>query len=167
MLRLRSAAIAFIAALALSACRIEDRTPAGSRRDEDAIRSVLATYYQSVGAGDWAASRALFWDSAMVEVRHAGTDSAWREYRTADAYHRDLARRYGSHELSEVSVRIFRLDLRQQGDLASAWVTTRRRPIAGEGRLEVGTADDVILRRAGGTWRIVALASAPDPATTR
>ena len=160
MFRLRSVAIAVVVLAA--ACRIEDRTPTGSRRDEDAIRSVLATYSQSLSARDWSGSRALFWDSATVLVRHAAPDSAWREFRGADAYHRYLARTYAGDRNRAIAVRMFRLDTRQQGDLASAWVITRRRPLAGEGRDEVGTADNLLLRRRDGVWRIVTFASTPD-----
>jgi hypothetical protein len=92
MCRLRS--VALVVAVLLAGCRIEDRTPAGTRRDDDAIRSVLATYYQSLGQRDWSRSRALFWDSATVELRHVAPDTAWRDFRTADAYHQYLARTY-------------------------------------------------------------------------
>jgi hypothetical protein len=164
MSRLR---FAIVAVLAVSACRIEDRTPAGSRRDDEAIRAVLAQYYRDVASHDWAASRALFWDSATVGVRGISPDTAWRDFRSADAYHRHLARVYVDGGQPRLSVRIFRLDLRQEGDLASAWVTTRRRPLPGEGRAEVGTSDNVVLRRDGGSWRILALASMPDPVAVR
>lgn len=160
MFRLRSLALAGVVLAA--GCHIEDRTPTGSRRDEDAIRSVLATYYQSLSSRDWSRSRALFWDSATVELRRPAPDSAWRSFRNADAYHQYLARTYAGDRSSVIAVRMFRLDARQQGDLASAWVITRRRPVAGEGREEVGTADNLVLRRDQGAWRIIGLASTPD-----
>jgi hypothetical protein len=160
MSRLRS--LALVAVVVLGACRIEDRTPTGTRRDEDAIRSVLASYYQSRGQRDWSGSRALFWDSATVELRPAPPDTAWRDFRTADAYHQYLARTYAGDRSSAIAVRMFRLDIRQQGDLAGAWVVTRRRPLAGEGRDEVGTVDHLLLRRQAGAWRIVSYASTPD-----
>lgn len=160
MFRLRS--VALVAVVLAAACRIEDRTPTGSRRDEDAIRSVLATYYKSLSSRDWSGSRALFADSATILLRHAAPDSAWREFRGADAYHRYLARTYAGDRNSAIAVRMFRLDTRQQGDLATAWVITRRRPLAGEGREEVGTADNLLLRRQDGVWRIMTFASTPD-----
>jgi hypothetical protein len=160
MLRPRLAAL--IAAALLAGCHIEDRTPTGTRRDDDAIRGLLATYYKSLGARDWARSRTLFWDSATVELRHAAPDSAWRDFRSADAYHQYLARTYAGDRNRAIAVRIFRLDTRVQGDLASAWVITRRRPLAWEGREEVGTADQLLFRRRGGAWRIVSFASVPD-----
>ena len=156
MCRLRS--VALVVAVVLAGCRLEDRTPAGTRRDDDAIRSVLATYYQSLGQRDWSRSRTLFWDSATVELRRAAPD----------AYHQYLARTYAGDRSSVIAVRMFRLDIRQQGDLASAWVVTRRRPLAGEGREEVGTVDNMVLRRRDGAWRIVSYASTPDvPAAAR
>ena len=160
MLRPRLAAL--LAAALLAACHIEDRTPTGTRRDDDAIRAMLATYYKSVGVRDWSRSRVLFWDSATVELRHAPPDSAWRDFRGADAYHQYLARTYAGDRNRAIAVRIFRLDTRLQGDLASAWVITRRRPLPGEGREEVGTADHILLRRRDGAWRIVSYASVPD-----
>lgn len=160
MLRLRSAAIAVVVLAA--ACRIEDRTPTGSRHDEDAIRAVLATYYQSLSMRDWSRSQALFADSAVVVLRHASPDSIWREFRSAGAYHRYLAQTFAGDRSRAIAVRMFRLDARQQGDLASAWVITRRRPLAGEGRDEVGTADNFLLRRRHGEWRILSVASIPD-----
>jgi hypothetical protein len=160
MLRLRSAAIAFVVLAA--ACRIEDRTPAGSRHDEDAIRAVLATYYQSLSVRDWSRSQALFADSAIIVLRHALPDTAWREFRSAGAYHRYLAKTYAGDRGRAIAVRMFRVDTRQQGDLASAWVITRRRPLAGEGREEVGTADNFLLRRQHGGWVILNVASIPD-----
>jgi ketosteroid isomerase-like protein len=160
MFRLRSAAIAV--AVLVAACHIEDRTPTGSRRDEDAVRSAVANYYRSLSTRDWSGSRALFWDSATVVLRHPAPDSAWREFRGADAYHRYLARTYAGDRNRAIAVRMFRLDTRLQGDLASAWVITRRRPLAGEGREEIGTADNLLLRHADGVWRIVSFASTPD-----
>lgn len=166
MSRLRS--LALVVTVVLAGCRIEDRTPAGTRRDDDAIRSVLATYYQSLGQRDWSRSRALFWDSATVELRHAPPDTSWRNFRTPDAYHQYLARTYAGDRSGAIAVRMFRLDIRQQGDLADAWVVTRRRPLAGEGRDEVGTVDNLLLRRRDGAWRIVSYASTPDlPAAPR
>lgn len=161
MSRLRVAALV-AGVLCIAACRIEDRTPTGSRRDDDAIRALLATYYQSLAEKDWATSRSLFWDSAAVELRRSDADSVWRDFRTADRYHQYLSRTYAAANSSVLGVRMFRVDVRQQGDLASAWVITRRRPGEGEGRNEVGTADNIVLRRYHGAWRIVALASTPD-----
>jgi len=160
MLRLRSAAIALVVLAA--ACRIEDRTPTGSRHDEDAIRAVLANYYKALSVRDWSRSRALFSDSAVIILRHAPPDSAWREFRTAGAYHRYLAQTYAGDGSRAIAVRMFRVDVRQQGDLASAWVITRRRPLPGEGRDEVGTADNFVLRRQAGGWRVLNVASTPD-----
>ena len=150
-----------IGALAIGGCRIEDRSPTGTRRDDDAIRALVATYYQSVGTHDWATSRSLFWDSAAVELR-GPAPAEWRTFRTADAYHQFLSRSFAT--APALAVRMFRLDIRQQGDLASAWVITRRRPTGQEGRGEVGTADNLLLWRRDGAWRILALASVPDSA---
>ncbi len=161
MLRLRSAAL-LAGVLFLASCQIEDRTPTGSRRDDDAIRAVLATYYRALGERDLAGSRAMFWDSASVELRSVLPDTAWRDFRSADAYHTFLRHAYAGDRTSLIAVRMFRIDVRQQGDVASAWIITRRRPLHGEGRAEVGTADNLVLRRSASGWRIVSLVSVPD-----
>ncbi len=163
MRRLCSLALV-LGVVAVGACRIEDRTPAGTRRDDEAIRALLATYYQSLGARDWATSRSLFWDSAAVEIRRTAPDSAWRAFRSADSYHQYLSRTFGGGIAPVLAVRMFRIDIRQQGDLATAWVVTRRRPTDREGAGEVGTADNVLLWRRGAAWRIAGLASVPDSA---
>jgi hypothetical protein len=56
------------------------------------------------------------------------------------------------------------MDLRQEGDLAAAWVTTRP---GGAGEKERGDVlEHFVLRRGEGTWRIVnvAVASGRTPA---
>ena len=160
MVPLRAAAL--VVAVLVAGCHIEDRAPSGSRHDDDAIRSVLATYYQSLGTHNWVRSRELFADSATVEVRRTAPDSVWRDFRSPDAYHVYLSRRYSGARGGAIAVRMFRVDIRQQGDLATAWVVTRRRPMEGEGRDELGTADIMLLRRERGAWRILSYASTPD-----
>ena len=79
-------------------------------------------------------------------------------------YHRSRPRADPAGDPSPGELRVVRMDLRQEGDLATAWVTTRR---GGENRKE---RDDVlehfVLRRGEGSWRIVnvAVASGRTPA---
>jgi len=55
----------------------------------------------------------------------------------------------------EFSVEMTRLELRQAGDLASAWVSVRRRlPKAGEKSEEQEGVEQFVLRRIGTEWRI-------------
>jgi hypothetical protein len=79
-------------------------------------------------------------------------------------YHRSRPRVDPAGDPSPGELRVVRMDLRQEGDLATAWVTTR---LGAEDRKE---RDDVlehfVLRRGEGTWRIVnvAVASGRTPA---
>ena len=78
-------------------------------------------------------------------------------------YHRGRLRADPSGDPSPGELRVVRMDLRQEGDLATAWVTTR--PVdADENRPDV--LEHFVLRRGEGTWRIVnvAVASGRTPA---
>ena len=59
---MRGSQLALLAVLlAASACRIEDRTPAGTRRDEDAVQALVAAYARTLSDRDWVGTRRLFW----------------------------------------------------------------------------------------------------------
>jgi hypothetical protein len=134
--------------LALSAaCHIEDHTPAGSRRDESAIREVIAGYLQDLNQQDWDSARARFTQGARVDYAHSSV--------TLDQFLGDM-RRMGD----SISPRrqLLRLDLRQVGDLAAAW-----------GAYRLGSGDSVamshfVLRRTPEGWRIAHLSVARLPA---
>lgn len=132
-------------------CAIEDRSPDGSRRDEEAIRSVVASYYSGISTRSWDATRIHFWDSALVQVRTA-PGAAWRGFFGPDAYGDWLTSRPGV----DAEIRPLRVDARQEGDFAAAWVETRRG--TGEDRSRA-PADHFVLRRIDGAWRITALAT--------
>jgi hypothetical protein len=133
------------------ACVIEDRSPDGTRRDEEAIRSVVAAYYAGISTRAWDATRIHFWDSALVQVRTA-TGARWRGFSGPDAYGAWLASRPGA----DAEIRPLRVDARQEGDFAAAWVETRRGPV--ETRSST-PADHFVLRRIDGAWRITGLAT--------
>jgi hypothetical protein len=59
-------------------------------------------------------------------------------------------------EPQNFDVRILRTDFRQQGDLAAAWVITRRRTPSGR-------TEHVVLRRIDGDWRILSVAVVSSP----
>lgn len=65
------------------------------------------------------------------------------------AYHRSAAAD-PSGDPSPGEMRIVRVDLRQEGDLAAAWVTAR---LAGPDDGEV--VEHFVLRRSGDEWRVV------------
>ena len=45
----------------VTGCRIEDRTPTGSRRDEDTIQHLLSRYARRLSQRNWTGVRELFW----------------------------------------------------------------------------------------------------------
>lgn len=152
--------IAASLALAVAACRIEDRTPTGSRLDEQTVREVLSAFYESRAAQDWDAARSLLWDSVTVELHQPVAGGIWSTYHTAADYV-DAARRQTRGGRPSDAVHLLRTDYRQQGPLASVWVTARSElppPLEGS----VVAVDHFLLRRIDGAWRIVHLVSIPD-----
>ena len=79
------------------------------------------------------------------------------------AYHRSNAVD-PSGDPSPGEMRVVRVDLRQEGDLAAAWVTAR---LPGPGDGEV--LEHFVLRRSGDVWRVVnvGVASIRPPSTPR
>ena len=155
----------FLLALCLgaaSACRIEDHTPAGTRRDEDAVQVIIARYARRLSVRDWDQVRALFWRngtySGPMIPRSAGNalpiDSALHV----------IARTVEGPEAATFQVRVLRTDLRQEGDLAAVWVTLRRRtPLPGAGPVERDWVEHMVLRRIGPNWRILSVAGSSVP----
>jgi hypothetical protein len=91
----------------LAGCRIEDRTPTGSRRDQAEIQRLIYAYH-----------------------RGAAPDP--------------------SGDPNPGALRVVRLDLRQEGDLAAAWVTARP-----TGTDDGDVLEHFVLRRSGSVWRVV------------
>jgi hypothetical protein len=144
------------------ACRIEDRTPTGTRRDEDAVQEIVARYARRLSARDWDRVRALFWRngtySGPMIPRSAGNalpiDSALHV----------IARTVEGPEAATFYVRALRTDLRQEGDLAAVWVTLRRRtPLPGASPVERDWVEHMVLRRIGSNWRILSVAGSSVP----
>ncbi|HEX5819060.1 MAG TPA: hypothetical protein VFY20_09285 [Gemmatimonadales bacterium] len=79
-------------------------------------------------------------------------------------YHRSRPRADPAGDPSPGELRVVRMDLRQEGDLATAWVTTRRGSDERKEREDV--LEHFVLRRGEGSWRIVnvAVASGRTPA---
>lgn len=157
---MRRFTVAAFLVLAAAGCRIEDRTPTGSRQDEATVREVLAAFYQTRAEHDWIGARGLLWDSLTVELHQPVAGGVWSSYRSADDYV-DAERRGARGEPVSDGVRVVRTDYRQQGPLASVWVTTRSElppPLSGS----VVAIDHFLLRRIDGAWRIVHLVSIPD-----
>lgn len=155
------AAICFGAA-AVAACRIEDHTPAGSRRDEDAVQEIVAQYARRLSARDWNDVRALFWRngtySGPMIPRSAGNALS------IDSALHVIARTVEGPEAASFHVRVLRTDLRQEGDLAAVWVTLQRRmPLPGSGPVERDWVEHMVLRRIGTNWRILSVAGSSVP----
>lgn len=165
MRRLLHAALG-LGLLMAAGCRIEDRTPAGSRRDEDALQALLARYSRDLADRKWADVRGLFWGegsySGPLVPRSVGRAVS------IDSALRVIAFYVDGSEPQNYDVRIVRTDLRQDGDLASAWITVRRRmPLAGSsGWVERDWVEHLVLRRIGGRWRIISVAGSAGPRGT-
>jgi hypothetical protein len=147
-------------------CRIEDRTPTGTRQDETALESLLARYSRDLGDRKWSDVRALFWGegsySGPLVPRSAGRAVS------IDSALRVIAVAVDGADPQSYDVRVLRTDLRQDGDLASAWIIVRRRmPLAGEsGWVERDWVEHLVLRRIGGRWRIISVAGSAAPRGT-
>jgi hypothetical protein len=66
-------------------------------------------------------------------------------------------------ERRNFDVRVLRTDLRQEGDLAAAWVVTSRRTPSGSTSIERDWIEHVVLRRIDGDWRILSVAAVSAP----
>jgi hypothetical protein len=156
-------AVACLATVPAAGCRIEDRTPTGSRRDEDAVVELIARYARGLSERDWSAVRSLFWRGGSYSgplvprsIGHAvPIDSALAQ----------MARSVDGIAQDGFDVRVLRTDFRQDGDIAAAWVTTRRlTPVGASGEAaERDWVEHLVLRRIGGSWRIVSVLGATAP----
>ena len=147
---------------AATGCRIEDHTPAGTRRDEVAVQDLLARYTRGLDRRDWDQVRSLFWRngtySGPLIPRSAGNPVSIDSALGIFAFTLD------GHEPSTFQVRSMRTDLRQEGDVAAAWVTLRRRtPLAGSWVVERDWVEHLVLRRIGSSWRILSVAGSSVP----
>ena len=146
----------------LPACHLEDRTPAGSRRDEAQIREVLVEFYRGLAAMDWGHVRNFFAPDGKVSfLALTPGDSMPRvQVLPADSVLITWARLAGESPGARGEARIIRADLRQSDGIAAVWVTVRfklpfqrwpREPEDGEG------VEHMVLHRTGDGWRIVLL----------
>jgi hypothetical protein len=159
MSALRLAALG-LALLVAGGCRIEDRTPTGSRRDEDTIQHLLSRYARGLSQRDWAGVRSLFWqDGTYSGPIGPGAPSDYHQAVPIDAALRVLEHWLRGVEPGNFDVRILRTDLRQEGDLAAAWVFSRRRTPSGPAAVERDWVEHLVLRRIDGDWRILSTAA--------
>jgi hypothetical protein len=156
--------VLWIGLFALSGCRIEDRTPTGTRRDEDTIQHLLSRYARRLSQRDWTGVRSLFWqDGTYAGPVGPGAASDYHQAISIDTALRVLQRWLRGVEPQNFDVRVLRTDLRQEGDLAAAWLVTRRRTPSGPTAMEREWIEHVVLRRIDGDWRILSVAVASGP----
>lgn len=163
MSRLRLGALC-VGVLLVGACQIEDRTPTGTRRDEDRIQHLISHYARSLSARDWTGVRSLFWqDGTYAGPLGPGAPTSYHQAVSIDVALRVLDRWLQGAEPRNFDVRVLRTDLRQEGDLAAAWVVTSRRTPSGSTSTERDWIEHVVLRRIDGDWRILSVAAVSAP----
>ena len=157
-----SRTLAVIGLALLSACYFEDRTPAGSRRDEAQIREVVVEFYRGLAAADWGHVRNFFTpDGGVSFLAIPGGDSTPRDQTlSADSALLQWARGAGENPAATNEARVIRADLRQADGMAAVWVTVfldlsfpRRPGETGNGE----SVEHLVLHRTGDGWRIVLL----------
>lgn len=141
--------------LAGTGCHFEDRTPAGSRRDDAAIRAVIATYYESLAAGDLGRYRELFAPGAVLR-RAAPFDAAAGAFSVLPLDSLVAGWRVAGMPTGAAG-RILRTDVRQRDGIATAWVTVARADFTPTPE----RMDLFVLERYGAGWRILLLTPAP------
>jgi hypothetical protein len=162
MSRLRRAALC-LGLLLAAGCRIEDHTPAGSRRDEEAVQALVSRYARTLSDRDWGAARALFWPDAIYSGPLLPREGSAHQAVPISLALGMMARWVDGIDSGRYDVRVLRSDYRQDGDLAAVWLTTRRLlPVAGS-VIDGEWIEHLVLRRINGEWRILSLAATPSP----
>ena len=103
--------------------------------------------------------RTLFWqDGTYAGPVGPGAPTDSHHAISIDAAIRILERWLRGVERQNFDVRVLRTDLRQEGDLAAAWVITRRVTPSGPASTEGDWIEHIVLRRIDGDWRILSVA---------
>lgn len=145
------------------ACRIEDHTPTGTRRDEEAVQALVSRYARTLSDRDWRGVRALFWGDATYAGPLQPAEGSAHQAVPIDLAIGAIARRVDGVDARRFDVRLLRSDYRQDGDLAAVWLTTHRLlPVAGS-VVDGEWIEHLVLRRIGGEWRILSLAATASP----
>ena len=161
----RRLAALWLGFLLIAGCRIEDRTPTGTRRDEDTIQRLINRYARGLTRRDWGSVRSLFWQDGTYSGPigpGAGAESPSNRHQAVpiNMALQTLDRWLRGVESQNFEVRVLRTDLRQEGDLAAAWVITRRVTPSGPTRTEVEWQEHMVFRQIDGDWRILSVAVA-------
>jgi hypothetical protein len=145
--------------LLAAGCRIEDHTPTGLRRDEEAVQTLVSRYARTLSDRDWSGARALFWSDATYSGPMLPTAGGAHQAIPIDLALGMIARRVQGLDPGRFDVRVLRSDYRQDGDLAAVWLTTQRLlPVAGS-VMDGEWIEHLVLRRIDGQWRILSLAA--------
>jgi hypothetical protein len=149
--------------LLVAGCHIEDHTPTGSRRDEEAVQALVSRYARTLSDRDWSGARALFWPDATYSGPMLPAEGGGHQAVPIDMALWMIARRVQGLDPERFDVRVLRSDYRQDGDLAAVWLTTRRLlPVAGSVK-DGEWIEHLVLRRIDGQWRILSLAATASP----
>jgi len=144
----------------LAGCRLEDHTPAGSRRDEAQIRGVITEYYRSFSDRDWVGSRRFYLSRGMISFGGGTGDTSHVEAEVvpADSAFQWLARMQESGALPPPQAQVIRTDLRQADGFAAVWVTVRQDvPRNGAPSAPGEDLEHWVLRRTPDGWRVILL----------
>ena len=105
--------------------------------------------------------RSLFWqDGSFAGPIGPGAPASYHQAVSIDAALQSMERWLRGVERRNFDVRVVRTDLRQEGDLAAAWLTTRRITPSGPGAIEGDWLEHIVLRRIDDDWRILSVAVA-------
>ena len=142
--------ILLLSALTLTSCHFEDGTPGGSRPEDNALRDLVADFYQAVGRRDQVQlDRAVF--PAATVLLDGVSGAALVPVRTLIEV--PERRNEGG------GVRISRIDLRPDGSLATARVVVVA-VNAIDGR-EFESTDFLTIAHREATWRVAQVVFGP------
>ncbi len=139
--------IAVVAALLLAGCSLEYRPPDGSAREREQIRSVVDSFHLQLTRDR----------DSFVTVVPPDAVFSWHSREGADAAElwqavRNFTERLGGARLD---TRALRMQIRQEGDLADAWVTSEWSLALSSGQRAVFNPRALfVLTREGGGWRL-------------
>ena len=89
-----------------------------------------------------------------------GAPASYHQAVSIDAALQSMERWLRGVEPRNFDVRVVRTDLRQDGDLAAAWLTTRRVTPSGSTAIEGDWVEHIVLRRIDDDWRILSVSVA-------
>ena len=105
--------------------------------------------------------RSLFWqDGSYAGPIGPSAPASYHQAVSIDAALQSMERWLRGVEPRNFDVRVVRTDLRQDGDLAAAWLTTRRVTPSGPTAIEGDWVEHIVLRRIDDDWRILSVAVA-------